>query len=72
MDLESLKSVRGSSKGDHRLIFRYENGRIVFKKSKADIILQLNYCLAQVEFLGFTRVMDANYIELKAISVLLD
>jgi hypothetical protein len=72
MDPGSLKPVRGSSKGDRRLIFRRENGRTAPKKSKADIILQLNRCLAQAGFPGFARVMDANYTESGAISALLD
>jgi hypothetical protein len=72
MDPRSLKPVRGSSKGDHRLIFRHKNRRTAPKKPKANIILQLNRCLAQAEFPDFARVMNANYTESGAISALLD
>jgi len=72
MDPGSLKPIRGSNKGDRRLIFRRENGRTAPKKSKADIILQLNRCLAQAGFPNFARVIDANYTESGAISALLD
>jgi hypothetical protein len=72
MDLESLKPIYRSSKGNHRLIFRYENKHTALKKPKTDIILQFNHYLAQTGFPSFTRVIDANYTKLKAISALLD
>ena len=70
-DPGALKPDYSNNKGDRRLIFRRENSLNASRRDRADVILQLNRCLAEAGLPGFARVVDANYTESGAILALL-
>ena len=69
---KKLSSMKKADKEACRLIFRCEKKDSKVKTNKTDIILKLNQTLVKEDFSSFMQVIDAEYILLETISVLLN
>jgi hypothetical protein len=68
----ALTPARNAPKEARRILFRREQGQTAPHVDKEDIILAVNRGLAQAEFPGFIRAIDAGYSSTGAVTVLLE
>lgn len=68
----ALTPARHAPKEARRILFRREQGQTAPRVDKEDIILAVNRGLAQAEFPGFFRAIDAGYSSTGAVTVLLE
>ncbi|KAJ5882711.1 uncharacterized protein N7473_001868 [Penicillium subrubescens] len=68
----ALTPAKNAPKEARRIVFRREQSQTAPRVDKEDIILAVNRGLAQAEFPGFVRVIDAGYSSTGAVTVLLE
>lgn len=68
----TLTPARNAPKEARRIVFRREQAQMAPRADKEDIILAVNRGLAQAEFPGFVRAIDAGYSSTGAVTVLLE
>lgn len=64
--------AKSAPKEARRIVFRREQAQTAPRVDKEDIILAVNRGLAQAEFPGFVRVIDAGYSSTGAVTVFLE
>lgn len=68
----ALTPTKNAPKEARRIVFRREQAQTAPRVDKEDIILAVNRGLAQADFPGFVRAIDAGYSSTGAVTVLLE